>query len=192
MQRQSKTTSSNDLPLLRDLRQHQGCRRPGLLVIQSGARWKKSLLRLESYLPPKNPLTAATATESGLLDCTILLLEGIRVHTTWPRSGCSCSTVSACVRPTKERLPQSAFSFELPRERLYITDTCGSRGRYVGHNAHAKHQHQHTRTQKIVYSVTEVILPLTLTNILRCTKFATVSRDFRLFINIRVAFLQVC
>lgn len=57
----------------------------------------------------QNPLTAATATESGLLDCTILLLEGIRVHTTWPLSGCARGTGCACARPTDERLPQSTF-----------------------------------------------------------------------------------
>lgn len=92
----------------------------GLLAIQGRARQKS--LGAAGVLPTtQNPLTAATATESGLLDCTILLLEGIRVHTTWPLSGCARATGSACVRPTNGRLPQSAFSFELHSQRIDCT-----------------------------------------------------------------------
>lgn len=92
----------------------------GLLVIQSRARQK--VFSVAGVLPTtQNPLTAATATESGLLDCTILLLEGIRVHTTWPLSGCARAFGSACVRPTNERLLQSAFSFEPRRQRIDST-----------------------------------------------------------------------
>lgn len=118
----------DNLPPSCDLWQRQAVPRPASYPGQSEI--EKVLVRPESYLPPKTSLslTAATATESGLLDCTILLLEGIRVHTTWPLSGCARAAGCACVCPASGRLPQSAFSFELrsARDWLYFTRVLNS------------------------------------------------------------------
>lgn len=116
MHRDNKT---HDLPPSCDLWHGQAFPWPASYPEQGEI--EKSLVQAGVLPTTQNPLTAATATESGLLDCTILLLEGIRVHTTWPLSGCARATGSACVRPTNERLPQSAFSFELHRQRIYST-----------------------------------------------------------------------
>lgn len=70
----------------------------------------------------QNPLTATTATERGLLDCTILLLKGIRVdsHTTWSLSVVCvhvCVTLCVCVCHKNDRLPEPAFSSKLQRAK---------------------------------------------------------------------------
>lgn len=83
---------------------------------------EKSLV--QRVLPTiQNPLTATTATGRGLPDCTIPLLEGIRVHTTWPLSDV-CVTVCASRQMTDYHNQHSHLSFHESRgfrlEKLWM------------------------------------------------------------------------